>query len=83
MQPFVARPQRGAGHQANGREQMDVDISDPPSEQGVETDELQRLGVRCDAGAGQVRHRGKDNLALAQVFQGQFADDEGMRQNHP
>jgi hypothetical protein len=46
-------------------------------------DEVKDLRLRRDIGMGQVRHGLQHDFALTQVGQGTFADDKGVRQNHP
>jgi hypothetical protein len=64
-------------------EQMSVDISDPAPKQRTTLDELNDLRICRDTGMWQVRERLQHDFALTQVAQSKFADDEGVRQNHP
>src|SRR5260370_24871415 len=81
-QPLVVRPQLRSFGQSRRGEQMDVDISDAAPEQGVAIDEMQDLRICGDARARQVRHGVQHGLALTQIAQSEFADDEGVGQNH-
>jgi len=44
-------------------------------------DEAQDLRVSRHAGARQIQQRGQNDVALAHVAQGEFADDKRMRQH--
>lgn len=46
------------------REQMDVDIADPPAHQGVFVDEQQRLRVRGDGSPRQLGHELKNFMPM-------------------
>jgi hypothetical protein len=43
---------------------------------------VQHFRIRGDNGARQVRQVAQHGLALTEVAQSEFSDDEGMRQNH-
>jgi hypothetical protein len=62
---------------------VDIDISDATAEQSVAIDKVQHFPVCGDDGSGQVRQRLQHGPALSEGAQGEFPDNEGMRQNHP
>ena len=62
---------------------MGVDVADAEAEQRVAINEGEDFCVAGENGLGQVGERGQDDLSYAQMTEGKFADNEGMRQNHP
>ncbi len=59
---------------------MRIDIADAFSKQAFPIDELQHLLVRRQRGAWEVLQGIKDEAALPQISEREFADNEGMRQ---
>jgi hypothetical protein len=60
---------------------MRIDITDAATEQSAALDEVQNFQVRSDTDTRQLRQSGQDDRTLAQMTQGQFADDEWMYQD--
>ena len=83
VQLLVVRPQLCTFGQLYCSEQMGVDISDPEAEQRLALDEMKNLCVCRDAGMRKVCQCVQHALALTQSALSKFADDKGVRQNHP
>jgi hypothetical protein len=62
---------------------MDINIPSTAAEQSVSINKMQRLGICRNDCSRKVRQRTQHRRAPSQVAQGDFADDERMRQNHP
>src|SRR5271165_6903995 len=59
---------------------MDIDMADALPKQMVAADEVQDLHISGDADLRQVRQSIQDNGAPAEIAEGEFADDKGVRQ---
>src|SRR5271157_584849 len=81
-QPVVVRPKLRSQSQLGGSKQMNIDIPDAASEQGLAIDETQDFRVGGDGGMGQVGECVQHDVALTQIAQSQFTDNKGMRQDH-
>jgi hypothetical protein len=77
----VLRPQYRAGRQARGGEQVDVNVANATSEERRALDKTQDFSMLGHLGPREVRQCGQYNSALADLAQGEFAEDIRVRQN--
>jgi hypothetical protein len=61
---------------------MDIDISDTAPEQSVTIDEMQYFRIGGDASTGQTQQGIHHDLAMTEITQSKFTQNERMRENH-
>lgn len=81
-QPPVTRPQAALA-QTNGGEEVRVDIADAATGEFQRFDHRKNLAVPGNDGSRQSRQMIQDFRSVAQIAQGQFADDERVTENPP
>ena len=67
--------------QARSREEMDVDVTKPPTREQISVDELQSLFIGCHDGGGKMAQCIQYLATVAQIPDSDFSDHEGMRQD--
>src|SRR5216684_8876165 len=66
--------------QARRREQVNVDVAETATCQQISVDEFQNFFVRCHDSGGKIAQRVQYLTAIAQISNGNFANNERMRQ---
>jgi hypothetical protein len=83
MKAFVTSPKPCISRQADCRQEMDIDISDPESGQSLPLDKFENLPIGRGTGLGQVCQGSKNDPPRMQITQREFADDKWMCQDLP